>query len=68
VAGFVGMSVDTYFKQQGYSLKAPAKRQTLDAQSPSSPMAAQQLHAKTPSSNPKVSHELLGAASHEASC
>ncbi len=40
VAGFEGMSVDTYFKQQGYSLKAPAKRQTLHAQSPPSLMAA----------------------------
>ncbi len=65
VAGFEGMSVERYFKQQGYSLKHPAKRQTLDAQGPSSLMAAQQLHVKTPSSNIKVSHELLGAA---ASC
>lgn len=68
VTGFEGMSVEHYFKQQGYSLKGPAKRQTPDAQGPSSLMAAQQLHVKTPSSSPKVSHELLGAASHEASC
>ncbi len=62
VAGFEGTSVDNYFKQQGYSLKAPAKRQTLNAQSPSSLMAAQQLHVKTPLSNPKVSHKMPGAA------
>ena len=61
VAAFEGMSVDTYFKQQGYSLKAPAKRQTLNAQSSSSLTAAQQLHVKTPSSNPKVSHEMPSA-------
>lgn len=65
-AGFEGMSVDNYFKQPGYSLKPPAKRQTLDAQSPFFLMAAQQLHVKTPSSNPKVSHEILGAASQHA--
>ena len=68
VAGYEGMSVATYFEQQGYSLKAPAKPQTLNAQNHSSLMAAQQLHEKTPTSNPKVSHEKLGAASHEASC
>ncbi|DBB04318.1 hypothetical protein WJX77_011912 [Trebouxia sp. C0004] len=51
-AGFEGMSVDAYFKQQGYSLKPPAKRQTLDAPSPSFLIAAQQIPVKTPSSNP----------------
>lgn len=59
VAGFQSMSVEKYFKQQGYSLKHPAKRQTLDA----SLMAAQQLHAKTPSSNNKVSHEFARCSS-----
>lgn len=68
VAGFEGINVEKYFKQQGYSLKPPTKRQTLNAQSPSSLAAAQQLHVKTPSSNSKVSHETLSAASHEASC
>ncbi|KAL0027710.1 hypothetical protein WJX79_010789 [Trebouxia sp. C0005] len=65
-AGFEGMSVEHYFKQQGYSLKGPAKRQTPDAQGPSSLMAAQQLHVKTPSSSPKNMTGQVAQATAEA--